>query len=158
MKKHKDGVLGSRSPKWAFMSKMVIPSKRPDAREGDFYLARLRIIETPFFGVLLHRIGEPDNEPDPHDHPWNFKSIILRGSYLENVHPFPVMNPQHYFQRRWLCWSIHKMTTEKAHCIIQADPGTITLVLHGRRKRDWGFHTPSGWVNWREYKGLKVTS
>lgn len=149
-------VSGRRSPKWAFMSKMVIPSKR---NTGELYLVRWRVIQTPWFGVFVHKINEPDFDRDCHDHPWNFTSIILRGGYTEEVWPVP----RHLFmpdtlgaapisyQRRWNLFSRHRMTTEKAHKIISVKPGTISLILVGRRFRDWGFWTPQGWVVWTEY-------
>jgi hypothetical protein len=151
MKKHKDGVIGSRSPRWAFMSRMVIPSKRPEAHEGDFYLSRLRILQTPWFGILLHHIGEPDNERDPHDHPWNFVSFIVKGGYREELHIYMGLLMHQRFFRYWKRFTWHKMDIEKAHRIIEVDPGTITLIFTGRRSREWGFWTPSGWVKWNEY-------
>jgi hypothetical protein len=33
--------------------------------------------------IRLHCIRTPDGDRDQHDHPWNGRSIIMRGSYLE---------------------------------------------------------------------------
>lgn len=142
-------VSGQRSPRWAFMARMTIPCEN-----GLKYLTRLRIIQTPWFGVYLHNLYEPDADRDMHDHPWEFISIILRGGYTEIVNPIPhVMDtPAYNFKRRWNRWSWHKMSTDKAHRILSVDDGTISLILVGRRKRSWGFYTPEGWVDWREYE------
>lgn len=34
------------------------------------------------FPLVLHRFTAPDHG-DPHDHPWGFRSVIERGSYVE---------------------------------------------------------------------------
>jgi len=64
-------MSGKRSPRWAFMQGFQV------AQNGRPYLDRLRVLQTPWFSVLLHRIHEPDLDRDPHDHPWPFVSLIL---------------------------------------------------------------------------------
>ena len=65
--------------RWAFLSGLDIGAG------GDPYLDRLRIIQTPWFGLYLHHIHRPDREPDPHDHPWWFASLVLTGWYEEEL-------------------------------------------------------------------------
>lgn len=139
-------VRGSRSPRWALWAKMLIPCEY-----GIPYLFRLRIIQTPWFGVYLHDIYEPDGDRDPHNHPWPFVSIILRGSYTENFYPYPYVN-DHYIMQTWKRWSMHTMGRDSAHRIVRAAPGLKTLILVGpRHSAGWGFFTENGWVHWKEY-------
>jgi hypothetical protein len=142
-------VTGKRSPRWAFMSKMEIPSTR---NAGENYLVRLRLIQTPWFGVYLHRVLEPDYDFSPHDHPWNFGSLILRGGYTEHIWNNPSYHDEKYFERRWLRWSWHKMRMGQAHKIVGVMPGTISLIFVGKRHETWGFYTPEGWIDWKVYK------
>lgn len=143
---------GQRSPRWAFMQTLDILAKDDS---GDVYLHRLRILQTPFFAFYLHDLNLPDSDRDPHDHPWNFTSIILRGGYTEEVfdNQYECLEGAYRKPRRntWKRWSIHKMTTEKAHRILTVEPKTVSLVIVGRRKRDWGFWTSQGWVAWQDY-------
>ena len=74
-------LTAGRLTRWAFFDGLNIGA------EGDPYLDRLRIIQTPWFGVYLHHIHRPDSDPDPHDHPWAFASLVLTGSYRELVWP-----------------------------------------------------------------------
>lgn len=142
-----DGSTGRKSPRWAFMERLDIP-----CQDGLVYLTRLRIIQTPWFGLYLHDINAPDSDPHPHDHPWTFVSIVLRGHYVEEFHPYPNVSPQFYVRTNtWRRGSIHRMGRESAHRIIEAAPGLKTLILVGRRKRDWGFFTDAGWVQWEDY-------
>jgi hypothetical protein len=148
-------VTGKRSPRWAFMNKMVIPSTR---NAGETYLTRLRIIQTPWFGVYVHDINEPDYDFHPHDHPWSFISVILRGGYTERVWPFPSsyaldMRDKSYL-RRWRRWSWHSMDREKAHKIEQIEDKTLSLIFVGKRVGTWGFYTEDGWLEWSDYKAV----
>src|SRR5262245_13303083 len=97
-------VKGQRSPRWGFWLRMTIPCK-----DGADYLVRLRIIQTPFFGVYLHDIHEDDGDRDPHNHPWSFLSIVLRGHYRERYYPDPVGARQSYATKTHRRFSIHKM-------------------------------------------------
>lgn len=141
-------VTGKRSPKWAFFSRMVIPCE-----DSAYYLVRLRLIQTPWFGVYIHDIHEPDSACDPHDHPWTFISIVLRGGYLERLWGDPGGESWNARDQSHSRWSWHKMPTSAAHQILAVLPRTETLILAGARKRVWGFHTREGWVQWDEYEG-----
>ena len=147
MSKNTSTVSGKRSPNWSLLSKMVIPCKN-----GEQYLVRWRIIQTPLFGVFLHDLNAPDAAGDPHDHPWNFWSIILRGSYVECYYPHPEVSLDYKRYRYWKRWTIHRMTKDQAHRIVLLDRRTKTLIFTGRRSRVWGFFTPTGWVSWKTYE------
>lgn len=139
-------VTGEAGARWAFMRRFTI------YKNDAIYLDRLRIVQTPWFGVYLHRIEQPDLDRDPHDHPWSFASCVLRGGYTEQFHPAPLVHRDlHVSTRRWSRWSWHRMDVTAAHRIRAVDPRTVTLVLVGRRRRDWGFHTEAGFVGWRDY-------
>lgn len=143
-------VEGTRSPQWAFMKKMLIP-----CRDGIPYLFRIRVIQTPWFAIYLHDIFQPDTDADPHDHPFNFVSIILRGSYTERLFDIKGKYAFATGYKSHKRFSIHRMTKKQAHRIVEADPKLKTLVLVGPRKRgEWGFYTPHGFVKWDQYEEL----
>lgn len=141
-----NGTVGQQSPRWAFMSRFAIPCP-----SGEMYLFRLRIVQTPWFSVYLHDVFEADGDRDPHDHPWSFVSIILRGGYVERVYPDPAGRPDHYATKRWRRFSAHRMGRDTAHRIIHATDGLKTLVLTGPRRGGWGFHVDGLFVPWQEY-------
>lgn len=146
-------VQGKRSPRWAINATMLIP-----CQDGIPYLFRRRLIQTPWFGIYLHDIFEPDTDQDPHDHPWTFWALILRGAYTERHHPLPHVLPDQFHYHTWKRWSWHRMTRETAHRIVEAEPGLRTLIFVGKRHKDWGFYTKGGWVPWQEYEGVKRRS
>lgn len=116
---------------------------------GELYLRRLHLIQTPWFAIMLHWIVKPDLQPDMHDHPVSFLSIPLRGGYIEEI-PFS----GHVRQWRWISsrrWN-YKRATDRHRIPGTAPGGCLTLVFAGPVVRSWGFHTPKGWVPWREYQ------
>jgi hypothetical protein len=139
---------------------MLIP-----CQNGLQYLARLRLIQTPWFGIYLHDIFEPDGDRDCHNHPWPFASIVLRGSYDEYVYPNPGGKGwMGYIEKHHPRFSIHFMGRDSAHRIVRAAPGLKTLILTGPRKSTWGFFREGQFIPWDEYEhkyeeatGSKVT-
>ncbi len=142
-------VQGKRSPRWAFWARMTIPCKG-----GLTYLVRLRIFQTPWFGVYIHDIHEDDGDWRPHNHPWSFISVVLRGSYTERVYDRPSSKPSSYRQQVHGRFSAHRMGRTSAHRIVEASPGLKTLILVGPRSKDgWGFFEEDGtYVDWAEYE------
>ena len=110
------------------------------------YITRLHIFKTLLNAVCLHWINKPDREPCLHDHPVTFFSIILRGGYTEER----IVNGV-YSQRTHRWFNFIRASPLDQHRIIHVRPNTLTLVFMGPKKREWGFHTPSGWVHWKDY-------
>lgn len=123
---------------WALLHREEI------ARDGRPYLTRWRLIQTPLFAAYLHRFWAPDHDEDFHDHPWDFVSIVLAGGYVEE-RGWPLR-----VERRGR-GSVAYRRAEDLHRIASVIVPTWTLVLCGRRRREWGFQTPHGWVQWEEY-------
>lgn len=119
--------------------------------DGDPYLDRLRIIQTPLFGLYLHHIHRADRERDPHDHPWWFASIVLAGAYQEQVWP----DKRDPYVSKWRIrrrWSAASIGLSAAHIIRTTSEAPLwTLVLTGPKRTAWGFWTDGLFTPWREY-------
>ena len=130
-----------RPPKaWEFMTRFVIGTP------GDEYLDRIRLVVTPWFQIMLHRIYRPDRQRDLHDHPWWFLSILLWGAYKE-------VTQDGVRRCRW--WNF-KRTTDR-HSITEVSRRPVwTLVITGPKRRTWGFWVDGGtrFVQWKEYEKL----
>lgn len=134
--------------RWAVWQWCDIPSQD---NPGQVYLRRLRLVQTPWFSVMLHWINEPDVGRYAHDHPWTFYSFILRGNYREDVWPDeawmykqklpPLMN-------LWCRYSIHRMPFGSAHRIVHASEGLVTMVVTGKRQQVFRFWTDDKPVTW----------
>lgn len=134
--------------RWALFASFDIPCN------DGLYLRRLRIVQTPLFGVYLHEMHAPDSDRDFHDHPFNFVSLVLKGGYREllqdsRTDPHAAQGVRTVEYGRW---SVHRMRTTQGHRIIALkDNPTYTLVLVGRRLQNWGFWTRAGWIQWDKY-------
>lgn len=108
------------------------------------YITRLHLIKTPWFAICVHWLNHPDPEPDRHDHPVSFLSLILRGRYIElrGEPPFGDMVTRNWF---------NFVRATDTHQIVWVAPRTTTICLMGPKVREWGFHTPKGWVRWKDY-------
>jgi hypothetical protein len=122
--------------------------------DGDPYLDRLRLVDTPWFGVFLHHIHRPDKDDHPHDHPWSFWRLVLCGGYTELFWPDKA-NPAKHSLRERRRWSCGRVSRKAAHIITDVSGPLWTLVFTGRENQDeWGFWVQGKYVPWREYLGM----
>lgn len=132
------------SERWAVLSGLDIGA------DGDPYLDRLRIVQTPLFGIYLHHIHRPDREPDPHDHPWWFASLVLTGEYAEFVLPDKRCHRRTITRRRRR-WSLRCLSRRSAHKVYHVSGPLWTLVVTGPKRGDWGFWNGPRFIPWRDY-------
>lgn len=130
------------------------PRRHVIMRRGKPYLTRWDLLGNRFTDsphIYLHRFWQSDQQ-HLHDHPWPFWSLILRGGYWEvaswnlpGCEPVVVDKWHRPFSLlRRPAWWTHRVVIEK--------PGrTWTLVITGRKQREWGFYCPQGRVPWRQY-------
>lgn len=131
---------------WGLLEPETIP-----APDGSPYLSRLRIFMTPWVSLYLHKIHASDGDRARHDHPWSFWSLIVRGGYVESV--APVSDPFKAKLKAHTAGRAHRHPMSICHRIETIIPGTITLVLTGRRRDTWGFYTEDrGFVPWQDYE------
>lgn len=79
-----------------------------------------------------------------HDHPYAFVSFVLKGEYVEEREAArPLV---------WAAPSCHYMGATWLHRVIEVRKvPTWTLLLVGRRRRNWGFQAEHGWVAHQDY-------
>lgn len=130
--------------------------------EGDsLYLTRYFIAEQKWWlprGIKLHFIHRPDNDRAKHDHPWPFRTIVLKGGYKEeNIYGV---------RYRIGAGDTYYSPAIRFHRIDTVDEGTVTLVFTGKREQEWGFLTTGlrhgektvVKVPWRIYLNMKGLS
>lgn len=122
--------------------------KREDI--GIDYLTRWTISHT--FRLYVHRFRRSDIDV-PHDHPWNYLSIILWGGYFEQTPDDPYFSWKPpgsilYHKAEWIHRVILKQDIEGFWPPVNA----WTLVWLGCKRRKWGFYCPQGFVEASKYK------
>ena len=117
---------------------------------GRYMLKRLKIIQTPYFAILLTKIYRPDSERYPHTHFRSAVSFIISGGYVEKVYTEQeyLSSYHHRYHNRW---SFHTIPKSIAHTITKVDKPLWTLLFAGRMKGEFVFWTPEGKIDYREY-------
>lgn len=115
-------------------------------QDGKPYMRRHFVLgqhnQTGGSTARYHQILESDRA-DLHDHPWDFVSVILSGSYVEVTE----QDEQEYGPG-----SVLIRTAEQMHrLIVPSRKHVWTYVTLGAPRRRWGFQTEHGWQGWREY-------
>ena len=116
---------------------------------GRLFIDRLRVIQCPWFAVLLTRIHSADIGRDPHNHSRGFWTFILSGGYTERL--CRTSSPGVTWTRRHRRFSLKHMPVGWAHQITRIDGPLRTLVFAGRHHGTFHFWTPDGPVDWRDY-------
>lgn len=139
--------------------------------DGSVYMERHIVVprRNPEAGhIRLHHIVTEDRDEHMHDHPFDFRSLVLTGGYLE-ARPvdrgpcFKWFSPFLGAEGRWVeeChihqrypWSFEKRYACDRHRIIHVEPDTWTLVFAGPLRQWWGFYTPKGKIYHRDYESV----
>lgn len=120
--------------------------------------------------IRVHHIVRPDDDRAMHDHPWNARTIILRGWYTEK-RPSDLSKTQlsaetqdlinrcsaqghyelaEYFTRR--PGDTATLRVGEYHTITDVSEGGVyTLFISGKWRADWGFMVNGVKVWWRTY-------
>lgn len=124
-----------RWPAWSWWPSWL-PHYDTIVINGHLYMRRWKILPESTWrgGLRLHQIMRSDDRM-MHDHPWNFVSFGLNGTYVEET-PRGVEVFEAPFVNRKKATDLHMLTV--------GDP-VWTVVVHGRKQRQWGFQTSTGW-------------
>lgn len=126
-------------------------------REGKSYLVRITLFKCPYFSVKIHKALMSD-PAIPHDHPWNYLSIILWGGYYEetiNTKSVTSLTSGKTYEGPFCkqIWygpgSFLYRKGDKLHrLIIPEGSYSISLIFVGRKWREWGFWDfYEGWIS-----------
>lgn len=110
-----------------------------------------RIIQLLGLGVRIHEILRSDYGRDPHNHPWPFLSIILRGEYVESRYDdkgslisVRKHGPGSVLYRPANSW--HRLD-------VPLGLPVTTLFITGAKVQRWGFNVDGQFIPYTEYKG-----
>lgn len=103
--------------------------------DNDEYIIRWSPWSLIGYSLKIHAILRSDAIRDLHDHPWWFISFILLGSYTEIL-----PNGQSRI-RKAPCLIFHRATD--AHRIVLHQGPVISIIICGRKSRQWGFYLNS---------------
>jgi hypothetical protein len=106
--------------------------------------------------IRIHHIMREDQDRDLHDHPWNARTIVLRGGYseerpgeLSKLQPFEYRESFKHeagYTGRLLYGEYHRITSVSAG-------GVWTLFFTWKYRGTWGFNVNGKKIPWRVYLG-----
>ena len=99
------------------------------------------------FNIFIHRFLKSDPD-DLHDHPWEFRTLILKGGYWEYTEG----------GKFWRGPGTYRYAPANTFHRVELDkniPYCWTLFIPSVNTRDWGFKTIKGWVQHDEYFRMK---
>ncbi len=126
-------------------------------REGSPYLKRW-VFDFGAFSIRLHHWLRSDDTRAPHDHEWDFVSILLAGKVVDRTPRgtggYIDGEPSSWLDATRTRGVPQFFTAEHRHCVVVGAGGAWTLLLTGNHRREWGFWTPrrdgSGTVRFRK--------
>lgn len=118
--------------------------------------------------VRIHHICRADQDRDLHDHPWNARTIILRGWYREerffstltgrdwqHINHHLIRDGSTLFTLGRTRGYTGRLLFGQYHRISEvSDGGVWTLFITGRKRGTWGFLVDGKKVPWRTYLGI----
>jgi hypothetical protein len=120
--------------------------------ESQPRMIKWTLISTPLFNMFFHQFSGPDWTRDPHDHPTDFVSIGLKGSYVETVYQ---KGGERLYDREWRAPWIRKFPATHLHRTTSVGPkGAYTICLTSPWRQHWGFFIDGHMVSWRDYVKL----
>lgn len=98
--------------------------------------------------IRVHHILRADLERHMHDHPWNARTFILRGWYMELRKASPV--------RCRVAGTTAHLRYGEFHRIVAVPPdGVWTLFISWKHQGTWGFEVDGKKIPWREYPATR---
>jgi hypothetical protein len=123
--------------------------------ESPYLLRWFLIPRNGWMNIYLHKFLRDDDDRALHDHPWWFVSFMLKGAYLETT-PHP--NSEYGTQTKVRSApSVAYRPAAARHrvTLFKNQDGSAkpcwTIVITGRKAREWGFWCPKGFVPWSEF-------
>lgn len=93
--------------------------------------------------IRVHHILRRDLDRHPHNHPWTFRTILLRGWYIEE---------RGGLERAYIGGDTYRCESDDFHRVKHVgDGGVWALFISGKYQHTWGFQTEDGFVPHKEY-------
>lgn len=106
--------------------------------------------------IRIHHIKRPDLDRNMHDHPWDARTVILRGWYVEEREakcPGCGREVDTFIRNRG---DTAKIGFGEFHNITHVSPGGVwTMFIMSKYRGVWGFKVNGVKVPWRKYLGIE---
>lgn len=112
----------------------------------------LKLGRGPWLKAMIHYFPPNVTDRDPHDHPRDFVTLILKGGYFNTEWEKTEQGNVHVPTEEWLGrGAVRVRRAEHMHTTETLDAAAWTLVVMGPEKRAWGFLRNGRWWAWKPY-------
>lgn len=126
----------------------IFLNKEIKSKYGELHFQRWTIMSLPWFSIYLHFIYKADEDAHLHNHPWNYLSFVVYGTFIEqteNNHLECILPGKIIIRKAKVYHKITDLFTNKI----------ITLFITGKRFNEWGYEVNGKFVGHKEYRILK---
>ncbi len=131
--------------------------KEIKSKTGTLHFQRFRLLDIEdSLRIYVHRISASDEDAHMHDHPWDFRSLILRGSYTEESVAHVGQTP---VTRTYTPGTVIEHEYSDFHQITLNTPVVWSLVVATGMRHPWGYLVNERWVpqdTYRDWKNGKL--
>ncbi len=121
--------------------------KEIKSKTGEVHFRRCEILKTRWGSIWLHAIYKADKDKHLHNHPWDFRSVVLKGSYIEETESGMITQYP---------GKVNKRNGEDFHKIKKLlSPVVWTLFIVSKTKREWGYKVDGNFIDHIKYRELK---
>lgn len=120
------------------------PVKHLGSANGDLYMGRWRLVDEGGYegkvggtewSARLHHIVRPDHDRDLHNHPFSYRTYVVKGWYEELY-----LDPQGIKRHRRISAGETQYSAGTFHRITKVSPGGVwTVFVMDENMGDWGF-------------------
>lgn len=123
--------------------------KEIKSKDGILHFRRWAVFQSKYFSIFIHGIYKEDNDAHLHNHPWNLLTIVLSGSYIEELENANLIVRGFLnigYRSRAKYHKIFKLTSKEVK--------TLAFVF-GKRNDNWGYNVDNKHVIHTEYRTNK---
>lgn len=128
-----------------YMRRWWLFNPYPGVEQGGSYLRRFAWLP---LSIRIHHILRPDADRHLHDHPWDARTIILMGWYVETRE-----DGRTHVRWRGDTATLKHDEFRRIHDVC-ANTGAVTMFITFKYRGTWGFKVDGTKVPWREYLGV----
>jgi len=122
--------------------------KEIKSKNGILHFRRWALFQSTFFSIYIHGIYKEDTDLHLHNHPWNILTIILKGTYIEELEKD--LNIRRIYnisyRKRTDYHKIEDMISEKVYSL---------AFVFGKRNEKWGYLVDGKHITHTEYRKQK---
>lgn len=107
--------------------------------------------------LLLHHFLPNGDDPEPHDHPFDFVTLVLSGSYIdESWDEIGRLTGSQGLafvkvEERMTRGMLRRRRAEHMHRTLISPNGCWTIIATGPKRREWGFLWRNVWMPMQKY-------